>query len=418
MQPTIIFFAAQQNKLSVCALLGAMETLPELSSWKVVRPKTPDIFFQELERCAADAYPLVAAFPFFSEQLGQVQGAIRKIRELYGNTVFCAAGGVHATALPKEMLESGFDAVVCGEGEKPFPELLLALANKTDWRNIPGLAFISENRLVLNPRPPLADLNRYPPVSFAHSVFGALEITRGCPNSCAFCRTPGHFGAAMRHRSVETICALAQRLAQRGLADFRAVTPNAFAYGSSDGRTMNLPAVETLLKELRKTLDPFDGKVFFGSFPSEVRPEHVTRESVALLKRYCHNDNLVIGAQTASPRLLAECMRGHTVDDFMNAAGLSLDHGFIPNMDFIFGLPGETEADAALSIACMEKLAAMGARIHAHTFMPLPGTLWAGRKAAPTLHFYTKTVNRLNGRGLLFGDWIRQRALSKRAKKI
>ena len=414
--PSLVFFAAPQNKLSVCALLGAMETEPALTGWQVLRPKSAEIFFEVLSAPADNAKPCVAAFPFFSEQAAQVYAAVAQIKKKHG-AVFCVAGGVHATALPEETLAAGFDAVVMGEGEAVFPALLRALMNGSDWRGLPGMAYLADGKLVLNERSAPVELDDYPPVSFDHSVFGALEITRGCPNTCAFCRTPGHFGAKVRHRSVEALCELARRLGERKLADFRAVTPNAFAYGSPDGRTMDIAALEELLSSLRKTLDPFGGKVFFGSFPSEVRPEHVTRESVALVKRYCHNDNIVIGAQTGSPALLEKCRRGHTVEDFMRAAKLVREAGLVPNLDFIFGLPGETEADAKLSIARMEELAAMGARIHAHTFMPLPGTLWAGQRTAQTLHLYSKTVNRLNGRGSLFGDWIRQRSLFRRAHK-
>jgi hypothetical protein len=36
-------------------------------------------------------------------------------------------------------------------------------------------------------------------------------------------------------------------------------------------------------------------------------------------------------------------------------------------------LPGEQPEDVDATVALMEKLAALGARVHGHTFMPLPG---------------------------------------------
>jgi radical SAM superfamily enzyme YgiQ (UPF0313 family) len=49
--------------------------------------------------------------------------------------------------------------------------------------------------------------------------------------------------------------------------------------------------------------------------------------------------------------------------------------GFIPHVDFVFGFPGETLEDRRLSVQMMgSMIEETGAKIHAHTFMPLPGT--------------------------------------------
>jgi radical SAM superfamily enzyme YgiQ (UPF0313 family) len=47
----------------------------------------------------------------------------------------------------------------------------------------------------------------------------------------------------------------------------------------------------------------------------------------------------------------------------------------MPHVDFVFGFPGETLEDRKLSLQMMETMIGEnGAKIHAHTFMPLPGT--------------------------------------------
>ena len=78
---------------------------------------------------------------------------------------------------------------------------------------------------------------------------------------------------------------------------------NAFSYGSKDGRELNLSELENLLYSVKKLLGN-KGRIFFGSFPSEVRPEHVTEETLLLAKQYINNDNLIIGVQTGSKSLL------------------------------------------------------------------------------------------------------------------
>jgi radical SAM superfamily enzyme YgiQ (UPF0313 family) len=99
----------------------------------------------------------------------------------------------------------------------------------------------------------------------------------------------------------------------------------------------------------------------------------------------------------------------------VRAVGLAREAGFTPSVDFIVGLPGETEDDRAASRALMERLAAEGARIHAHAFLPLPGTPW---RRAPAGAFDAETaalVERLASRGLAYGQWKRQLAAARRA---
>jgi radical SAM superfamily enzyme YgiQ (UPF0313 family) len=47
----------------------------------------------------------------------------------------------------------------------------------------------------------------------------------------------------------------------------------------------------------------------------------------------------------------------------------------MPHVDFVFGFPEEKIKDRKLSLTCMEKMIEEdGAKIHAHTYLPLPGT--------------------------------------------
>ena len=147
---------------------------------------------------------------------------------------------------------------------------------------------------------------------------GPIEITRGCPFACGYCQTSHLLGMRPRHRSVAMIARYAGVIRQRGLRDVRVVAPDAFSYGSPDGRTLNLGALESLLAALRETLGS-EGRLFFGTFPSEVRPEHVNQAALELVKRFADNDNLIIGAQSGSDKMLDRCGRGHSVADVFSA---------------------------------------------------------------------------------------------------
>jgi radical SAM superfamily enzyme YgiQ (UPF0313 family) len=59
----------------------------------------------------------------------------------------------------------------------------------------------------------------------------------------------------------------------------------------------------------------------------------------------------------------------------MAAARLIHAAGFRPHVDFVFGFPEETVADRKLSLTMIRKMIDdCDARVHVHTFMPLPGT--------------------------------------------
>jgi len=115
--------------------------------------------------------------------------------------------------------------------------------------------------------------------------------------------------------------------------------------------------------------------IHFGCFPSEVRPDWVIPGVLELVKKYCRNRTIVLGAQSGSDPLLEKLKRGHTADQALNAARWIRQAGFRPHVDFVFGFPGETMEDRKLTLQLIDKMVqGLGAKVHAHTYMPLPGT--------------------------------------------
>jgi B12-binding domain/radical SAM domain protein len=198
--------------------------------------------------------------------------------------------------------------------------------------------------------------------------------------------------------------------------DIRFLSPNAFSYGSIDGKILNLPKLEELLERTKEIIEP-KGRIFFGSFPSEVRPEHVTQETINLILNYAANDNLVIGAQSGSQKILDACNRGHDTEDVYNAVKLTLKSGLKAYVDFIYGLPNENDEDIQLTFKFMKTLTEMGAKIHAHSFMPLPKTPFAKMPVKMFTHAFNKQINLLNRQGILFGEWKKQEKLAIKISK-
>jgi radical SAM superfamily enzyme YgiQ (UPF0313 family) len=144
--------------------------------------------------------------------------------------------------------------------------------------------------------------------------------------------------------------------------------------------------------------------VILGAFPSELRPEHVTPRALEVLRRYCDNRQVIVGGQSGSDRMLAAMGRGHDAEAVTRAAAIALEAGFRPSVDFIFGLPGEDEADREATRRQMAVLARLGARVHAHAFDPLPGTPWSRAPRGAIDPATAALLARLHGSGRAHGE--------------
>ena len=127
------------------------------------------------------------------------------------------AGGPHATALPEDLLNKGFDVVVRGEGEYT----MLDLAMKKELATIMGISYKINGQIIHNPDRKLLDPNTLPfpsrhlllssgvnlPYSSTgtrHTPWTEILTSRGCPYDCNYCNKKS-LGYKFRPRSPENI---------------------------------------------------------------------------------------------------------------------------------------------------------------------------------------------------------------------
>lgn len=357
---------------ALTAILDACET-----SW--VTAASPEAT-ADAARCGVRAgRRVLVAYSFMTPHLLGVRGELAVLRrEAPGATLL--AGGPHPTADPAGTLALGFRHAFVGGAERTLPAFL------ADPAGAPGV--------VVDAGSPPRDLDTFSP--FGRGRVGPVELTRGCAYGCGFCAVGGR---RVRHRSADSVREAGRRIRESGRRRIAFVTPDALNYAG------DLAVLDALLAALRT-----DGLApVLGTFPSEVRPERVTPEAVAVLARHCQNRTLVIGAQSGSEAVLQRLRRGHSVADVVRAAHTARRAGFRPHVDLIFGLPGETPAARQETRALARALGReTGAKIHAHYFHPLPGTPLWGEDPSPLDDETRRFLRDLRAKGAEDGHWEKQ----------
>jgi B12-binding domain/radical SAM domain protein len=386
----LIFFYHRLNCYSFNALAGALDTVPELSDLRIDIALTAEQLhtFAALETGRHGR--TVVALSILTCQFRDMRSTMQRLRTDFGQFLTIVAGGPHATACPDEVLAAGADIVCQGEAEATFPGVIRDLAD--------GRTF-AKARIPARP----VRLDDFFSFSPKRGMFGPIEITRGCAFACSYCQTSRIFGVELRHRRIDRIVRQAEALRSVNRKVVRLLSPNAFSYGSTDGRRINLTAIQELLAALRSSLEK-DTKIIFAHFPSEVRPEHITPETLDLLKEFANNDEIVIGAQSGSPRILEACHRSHDVDSILRAVTLARKAGYKVIVDFIFGLPGETGQDLCQTFSVIQEIVSLGGRIHPHIFAPLPQTPFANEKEGVVSAELAEMLKRFRILGGVYGN--------------
>ncbi len=343
---------------------------------------------------------------------------LRQIKLKYGDRVMLIAGGPHAAGDPRgTVCRLGFDIAVMREGELTLPKLLDEIVYgylSQELEKVPNVAYRDSTGRV---RETWFSVWREPhgsgPYSCRLNMSAPVEIMRGCSFACKYCQTPRIYRFRVRYRSICQVATQCRALYRRGVRTIRFLAPNGFGYGSPDGRT---PAVDKIEKLLRTTYEYCERnvKLVLGAFPSEVRPDSVTRQVLEVVSKYVDNRRLAIGAQSGSDRLLRLIGRGHDSHCVYEAVDLAIEHGFTPVVDFIFGLPGETERDVEDTVKMMRELARRGCIIRGHTFMPLPGTPFEREPPGKIHPRYLEALREIAELGRLEGYWREQEDIARK----
>lgn len=388
----IVFIRSPRNRNSIAVLQRVLRSCADRDFSVRVESSPPT------DLCEQD----VLAFSFTTLDLDAMAEDLRPLLEEPRRPLLIA-GGAHATADPLGTLALGFDAVFVGEAELTLIGFLRSYAEDPCRERI-------RRAPIVCPTEPY-DLDSEAHADEATTEFPFLEISRGCPYSCAFCQVPMAFGRRMRFRGPSTSAVGVAHAVAKGHRRIRCLTSDAFAYGGN-GPEKAAQALEKLVTACRSAGADY---LMLGSFPSEVRPDRVTPELLAVLSRHCANPTVVVGVQSGSDAVLSSMRRGHTVEQSARAVTLIREAGFVPHVDLLLGFPGETPADRRATLDLADWLLSLAkSRLHLHYYLPLPGTpAWPSEPELPEPATIVH-LRRLAASGRVDGYWDQQLAQGKR----
>jgi radical SAM superfamily enzyme YgiQ (UPF0313 family) len=296
------------------------------------------LHFEDIERFVGEHQPAWVGLTAVTAQIintHRIAGIIKRVSP----STKVVVGGVHATALPDEVLQDdNIDFVIRGEGEIPFCELVSSGVHET----IGGLSYRGRNPLQPIQHNPLAepitDLDSLPTPAYHLIRFelykpavGAyrrlpsinMTMTRGCPGKCTFCNSAE---TALRTRSAEHVVDEIEKLQARyGIREVSFYDDTLTIFKPQVARMCDLM--------IERGID-----LTWSCF---ARTDCV---SPALLKKMraagCHQ--ILFGIESADPEILHNIRKPIDIEQTRKAVRMVQEAGIAVRAAFMFGNPGET----------------------------------------------------------------------------
>jgi len=286
-------------------------------------------------------------------------------------------GGVHASLLPEQTLESSLvDIVVVGEGEDTLPELVKAIKTKGPLKEVKGIAFKQDAQYVFTGLRPFVDLDAQPPLAlhlvnvnrYREHMLGRdhihLHCSRGCTLDCAFCWDPIFHKRQFRKMNSSKVLEMIHRIVREyGIRGFLFHDDNFF---------LDLAWAQGVLEGIAQSdLDLSLGKLF-------IRADTLCKMDNDFLKLLVRAGvkRLIMGVESGSQRINNLLKKRITLAQVIEANRKLIPYPIKPAYMFMMGIPTETPEEVAQSIHFADQLIKENPKATRtfNLYMPYPGT--------------------------------------------
>lgn len=294
---------------------------------------------------------------------------IARIAKEIDDKIIVIAGGPHPTMVNIDLISrKEFDICVKGEGESTIVELLNNIHDKTKWRNVSGI-YYCENGKVVNTElrqfiddlnslcfpneyaeQALKDYEKYPKVAL-----GYIFAIRGCPYNCWFCGSRYIWGRKARFRSPQNVVEEINLSHKKGIHSIH-----------FDDDTFGIN--KKYIFELCDTISRHAPEMRWSC---EMPVKLVKDDIIRVMKESgCHS--IILGIESGNNEILKKIRKGITVEEAIEACDIIKRHKIDLLVFFMVGFPWETEESLKDTIEAIRKTKADN--IIYSIFMPYPGT--------------------------------------------
>jgi len=296
--------------------------------------------------------------PINKREFKRLMNDATQIKQRYGTKIIVGGPGSWQLLRPEANDLFEVDFVFLGEGDVTAPEVFWKLVEDR------ALPKVIEGRQ--------ADVRDISPI-IRPTIYGAVEISRGCGRGCAFC------SPTMIRRKVipiETISREVELNVSNGSRDILLVTEDIFMYGgNSPDFTPNRDAVEALFEALMAIKGVESIQVTHANLAAVNANKALAGHIAELLReksKYSLRGKKVatieVGIETGSPRLLKRHMAGKCKpfkpnewpSIVLSSLSFMEERDWVSLATMLVGLPGETDEDTADTIKLIENIRGMG----------------------------------------------------------